>query len=351
MPATPPLPIRRHGPGARPLPGSAPACVLALSLALVVSLAPALPAAAQLPAAGSGGEGVRGGGLVVDAAWLRSNLETPGLVLLHVGSAFDEGHVPGSRPLAWDAIAESRGERGEADWVRLDLPAELTPVRTAFEAAGVGDDSRVVVVFEGTNAPMATRVLWTLQVLGLGDRAALLDGGLDAWRAAGGALATGPAAAVEPGRITRPARLDRRAERAEVRALADASAGAGAPPAPVLLDARRPSSWDGAREELPGRAGHIPGARSLHAMALFDEAGRLRPEGELRDLFAEVGVGEGDTVVAYCHIGLWASSVVFAARTLGIDARLYDGSMTEWASDPALPLALPAGDGGNRRPR
>ena len=58
---------------------------------------------------------------------------------------------------------------------------------------------------------------------------------------------------------------------------------------------------------------------------------------------AIAGVTDGDGVVAYCHIGLGASAVVFTARTLGLDARLYDGSMTEWANNRELPLIMETG--------
>jgi thiosulfate/3-mercaptopyruvate sulfurtransferase len=94
---------------------------------------------------------------------------------------------------------------------------------------------------------------------------------------------------------------------------------------------------------MDGRAGHIPGAASLHYARLYTETGMLRPKPELRAIFEEAGYSDEDQVVAYCHIGYWASAVVFAARTLGMDARLYDGSMTEWAQDPDLPLVLPPG--------
>lgn len=283
------------------------------------------------------------GGLAVSADWLRGALDSPGLVVLHVGDDYGTAHIPGSRHLRLDAIAVSRGERGDADRIRLDLPDDLTSVRRAFEEAGVSDSSRVVVAFEGRAAPTATRVLWTLQVLGLGERSALLDGGVDAWRAAGGSLVD-VVPDVVPGSIRATPRLRHRADLDDVRALAEGGD-------PVLLDARRPGSYDGSVEELPGRAGHIPSARSLPALDLYDDAGHLRSDDELRALFAAVGVEPGDAVVAYCHIGLWASAVVHAARTLGIEARLYDGSMTEWAADPELPLARPdEGPGGGRRP-
>jgi thiosulfate/3-mercaptopyruvate sulfurtransferase len=300
---------------------------------LIVLLTLAWLAALITAAALSGQERA---GLVVDAAWLSANLSHPDLVVLQVGRAeAPEGpFIPGAVPINLNDLAVTSNEEGETR-IALDLPADLTPVRSAFEAAGVSDDSRVVVVFGESRVPDATRTLWTLDVLGLGERSSLLDGGLEAWKASGGALADAPGEP-QPGRITAAPRLDRRVDGEFV---LDRGAGPGV----TLLDARREASYDGSRPEMEGRAGHIPGAASLHYAHLYTEDGALRPTPELRALFEAAGYAQGDQVVAYCHIGYWASAVVFAARTLGMDARLYDGSMTEWAQDASLPLVLPEG--------
>jgi thiosulfate/3-mercaptopyruvate sulfurtransferase len=275
-------------------------------------------------------------GLVVDAAWLADQLSQPDLVVLQMGRAeAPEGpFIPGAVPLNLNDLAVSSNEEGETR-IALDLPEDLSTVRAVFEAAGVSDDSRIVVVFSEARVPDATRTLWTLQVLGLGDRSSILDGGLEAWKASGRARSDVPGSP-EPGRITARPRLDRRVDGEFVLAR---GAGEGV----TLLDARRAASYDGSRPEMEGRVGHIPGAASLHYARLYTEDGMLRPTPELRALFAEAGYSDGDQVVAYCHIGYWASAVVFAARTLGMDARLYDGSMTEWAQDPDLPLVVPEG--------
>ena len=272
--------------------------------------------------------------LVVDAEWLMEHLGDPGLVILHVGrSAPPEGPwIPGSAPINLDDLAVSRNEKGETR-VALDLPEDLAGVRAIFEGAGVSDDSRVVVVFDEDRVPSATRAIWTLEVVGLGDRASLLDGGLEAWKAAGGELISALSEPV-PGTITAHPQPDRRVGASYVLAR-------GQEPGVALIDARRPESFDGTRPEMEGRAGHIPGAGSLPYPELYTEAGLLRPEPELVALFERAGYQPGEQVVAYCHIGYWASAVVFAARSLGLDARLYDGSMTEWAQDPELPLVLP----------
>ncbi|NNF39065.1 MAG: sulfurtransferase [Gemmatimonadetes bacterium] len=273
--------------------------------------------------------------LVVDAAWLQANLDDPNVLVLHVGQNYAEAHIPGAVPVDLGAISVTTGDPDGPDYRRLELPDDLGSARSAFEAAGVSSGSTVVAVFEGSGVANATRAIWTLQVLGKDD-ARLLDGGLDAWTAAGGAVATGDAPLVERGVLDTPDRLDRRVDRDFVLAEGDA-------PGIALLDGRRPQHYTGEREERPGRAGHIPGAASVPLLSLFTDDGRLRPEGELRDLFTQAGVAEGDRVVTYCHIGFWASGVAFVARTLGFDARLYDGSMNEWALDPELPLVAGGG--------
>lgn len=268
--------------------------------------------------------------LVVDAEWLDGRLNDDDLVILHIGEGYAEGHIPGAVDFDLGQITYSTGERGEPGHVMLDLPPDLGTARAAFEAAGVSDASTVVVAFEGRGMAQATRTLWTLDVLGLGEAGRLLDGGVDAWTSLGNDLST-ESVAPAPGRITALPRLDRLADKAFVRAEGEARGVA-------LVDARRVPHYSGEREETEGRAGHIPGAGSLFFGDLFDDDAKLKPASELRDLFAEAGLQDGDQVVAYCHIGLWGSGVVFAARTLGLDAVLYDGSMREWAWDRALPL-------------
>lgn len=276
-------------------------------------------------------------GPVVGPEWLAERLADPDLVLLHVGrrEEYEEAHLPGARFLDLADVSFSRGATDDPDRVMLDLPPDLATVRSALEAVGVSDGSTVVVSYGEGRATTATRVLWTLEVMGLGARSALLDGGVEAWSASGRET-TSAASNASGGRISLEPRLDRRVDKGWV--LANLTT-----PGVAIVDGRRLNSYTGEREELPGRAGHIPGAGSLPIEELFGEDGRLRDPGELRDLFARAGVDAGDTVVAYCHIGLRATAVILAARVAGYDAVLYDGSMMEWARDPGMPLERSGG--------
>lgn len=275
--------------------------------------------------------------LVVDAGWLMENIARPDLTVIHVarnaeGRASDPT-IPGSAVIDLSQI--SYQSVTEAERIMLDLPQDIASVRSVFEAAGVSDSSRIVVVYDGDRFPNATRTVWTLQVLGFNDNVSILNGGLDAWVAAGGETSTDRVTPMA-GAITRGLQMDRRVD---ARWVLDNGQANGV----ALIDARRTESWDGRRPEIEGRAGHIPGAGTLPQTELRNADGMLKSADELRDLFALAGVTDGDGVVAYCHIGLWASAVVFTARTLGLDARLYDGSMTEWANNRELPLIMETG--------
>lgn len=278
--------------------------------------------------------------LLVDVAWLADHLSDPDLVLLQVGpeEAYGQGHIPGARPVD---LAEISTRRPLDDGSGAEIPLELPPahrLRSALEDLGISDHSRVVVYFaEGWVTP-STRVLFTLDWAGLGDRTSLLDGGLDAWRAAGGTLTTESTPPTR-GRLT----LDPPDPSLVVDWRFVRDRAAHAPYA--LVDARSGASYDGVREDH-GKEGHIAGAGSLPWPELVDEELELRPAAELRELFRRAGVDDGDEVVGYCHIGQFATLMLFAARTLGYRVHLFDGSMHEWAARNLPVTTEPSGGAG-----
>jgi thiosulfate/3-mercaptopyruvate sulfurtransferase len=105
----------------------------------------------------------------------------------------------------------------------------------------------------------------------------------------------------------------------------------------ALIDARHTVFYEG-RDTNHVRPGHLPGARNVPFTAMVDSTGFLLPPVRLSTLFEAAGAAPGDRVVTYCHIGQQASLVWFAARLLGYDARLYDGSFTEWTTLPQYPV-------------
>lgn len=287
---------------------------LAASLAAALALAPH-PVTAPAPAADSLPS------MLVSVDWLAARLDEPGLVVLHVAhqrAPYDSAHVPGARWLRYQSIArEANG-----------LPVELPPVeelRAAFEAVGVGDGSRVILYGD----PMSAARAWmTLDYLGLGHRAAVLDGGMPAWRAANRPLATAEPA-ITRGTLTLRPQAERVVSGDWVRARLDQ-------PRVSLVDARPEHEYTGADGGHGGQhsAGHVPGAHNLYweRLMVSRQDPRFRSPAELRALFEGAGVATGDTVVAYCFIGMRASVAYFVSRLLGYETRLYDGSWVDWSA-------------------
>lgn len=114
----------------------------------------------------------------------------------------------------------------------------------------------------------------------------------------------------------------------------------------AVVDGRSASHCDGTdtggpRERQHG-TGHVAGAGSAPFSAVFDDDLRLRSPVDLAALLARAGVKQGDTVIAYCHIGQEATAVLFAARTLGHPVMFYDGSFEDWSRHAGLPVEDPS---------
>lgn len=237
--------------------------------------------------------------------------------------AYRAGHVPGA--------------------VYVDLETELTappspaagrhplPDEAAFTAAmrrwGVREGDAVVVMDDLGNQS-AARAWWLLRHAGVAD-VRMLDGGLAAWRAAGGTLETGDVEA-EPGDAT---------AHFGAMPVIDADAAAALPEHGVLLDARAAERYRGEVEPIDPAAGHIPGARSAPSAGNLDADGRFLPPEALRERFTALGADGERPVAVYCGSGVTASHGVAALALAGVAAALYPGSWSQWSNDPARPVA------------
>jgi thiosulfate/3-mercaptopyruvate sulfurtransferase len=279
--------------------------------------------------------------LVVTPAWLAAHLHDPDLVLLHVGNPMDRSggyahaHIPGARPVAMRDVSIAQTPSGG---VLEMLPAD--ELHDRLQALGISDRSRIVVYFDGEDASSpATRIVYTLNYAGLGDRTSLLDGGLAAWTAAGQ-----PTTAE-----TTPARqgtLSPIHPRTDLIVDADWVQHNARSAGYTLIDARAPVFYDGI-QATHDRKGHIPGAHSVPFSSVLDDQGRLKSPAELAALFRAAGAKPGDTIVGYCHIGQQATQMLFAARTLGYAVKLYDGSFHDW-DRRNLPVETPSAAAGSR---
>ncbi len=234
------------------------------------------------------------------------------------------GHVPGAVyvDLETELAAPPTPQDG-----RHPLP-DLATLEAAARRWGVRATTPVVA-YDAVGGMSAARAWWLLRWAGLTD-VRLLDGGLDAWVAAGGALEQGDVVP-EPGDVALGAGRLPTVDADEAAALARTG---------TLLDARAPERYRGEVEPVDPRAGHVPAAVSAPTAGNLGPDGRFLDADALRERFAALGVrpGAGDVAV-YCGSGVTAAHEVAALASIGVEARLYPGSWSQWSSDPDRPAA------------
>ena len=271
--------------------------------------------------------------ILVTADWLLSNRENVRIfdASNHLPTAnrrpneeFESAHIPGAGRFDIDRIADP------------DSPLPHTvPSPEVFEghmrALGLHSDD-YVVLYDDSDVKSAARAWWMLRLFGH-ERVSILDGGLAAWKQAGGALESGAAVTRQAGSFTsRPAIGVGVVTMDQLRgSMAEGTAG-------QILDARAAARFAGeAPEPRKGlRAGHIPGSCNLPFSTLFDEDGRYRDTAVIRDLFDKAGIDVGAPVTTTCGSGVTACALAVGLALIGNDRTIvYDGSWTEWGASDA----------------
>ena len=267
--------------------------------------------------------------LLVNSAWLAQHAADKDLVILHVGTpdGYKAKHIPGAHLVGPNGLTVKTPE---------GLITELPPpedLRAEMQSLGISDRSRVIVYSENEGIARATRIMLTLDAAGMGKHSSLLDGGLKGWEADGHAVnAEAPAATMV---VLSPLKMQSRIVTADYLQSHLKASGT------TVIDARAPEFYNGEKPGIEGAVpGHVPGAHNLPFTSISGPDGKVKSPEELQALFTAAGVKSGDHVIAYCHIGIQATAVIFAARTLGIDAQLYDGSFQDW-SKRGLPVEMP----------
>jgi thiosulfate/3-mercaptopyruvate sulfurtransferase len=256
-------------------------------------------------------------GLLVSPAELAASLKDPATVVIAVGNSDDDfiaGHIPGARFVRYDDIVI------DGDGLSSELPP-VEQLKKVLSAAGISDKSKIVIY--GAAIP-AARMFFTLDYFGH-PNVKVLNGGLNAWKASGGAIEV--SALPKPASVTLTPRPhpDRVVSADWIKERLSSSKM-------TLLDARPDNEFTGADGGMNGShvKGHLPDARQLVWNTLLDSTGKFLPDAELRKKFEAIGATTTTPLVSYCMVGMRASVTYFVARHLGYDARLYDGSIVDW---------------------
>jgi thiosulfate/3-mercaptopyruvate sulfurtransferase len=240
--------------------------------------------------------------------------------------AYRESHIPGARfaHLDENLAGPITGKNG-----RHPLPDAQT--FCDWLGANGMDHAKQAVAYDDAGGIFASRLWWLLRWLGH-EAVAVLDGGLQAWQAAGLPL-TAATPPVVPAHFAA----------APLLTPVDAAwiASHLQQPQTHIVDARSPDRYRGENDTLDPVGGHIPGAFNRFFKRNLDKSGHFKPAAELHAEFSELLNGAApQTVVHQCGSGVTACHNLLAMEIAGLHgSRLYPGSWSEWCSDPRRPVA------------
>ncbi|HWM34991.1 MAG TPA: sulfurtransferase [Pseudolysinimonas sp.] len=276
---------------------------------------------------------------LVSTEWLAEHLGEPGLVVVESDEdvlLYETGHIEGAVKIDWHTDLNDPVTRDYVDGAGF---ARLVGSK------GISRDS-TVVIYGDKNNWWAAYALWVFTLFGHED-VRLLDGGRAKWEAEGRPYTT---------EVPSPAAVDypvvERDDSTERAYKEDVLAAIGNVP---LVDVRSPEEYVGDRTTAPAypeesalRAGHIPTARNVPWARAVAEDGSFKGRDELDAIYRdEIGLKEGEDVIAYCRIGERSSHTWFVlTHLLGFpNVKNYDGSWTEWGSAVRVPIVKGAEPG------
>ncbi len=270
---------------------------------------------------------------IVSAEWLVSHLNAPDVRVLDCtyfmpGSPrtgrqlYDAHHVPGARFFDIDDVADTDSTLPHM----LPAPEKFS---SRVRRMGLGDGHRVIC-YDQNGFLASARVWWMFRVMGHAD-VAVLDGGFEAWRAAGGGIEDLPPHYMADRHFTVRPRRDLVRDLDQMKQTVEAGGA-------QIVDARSAGRFNGtAPEPRPGlRGGHMPGSLNVPYGEVLAPDGRFKPEADIRAVFEKAGVDLSKPIINSCGSGVTAAILALAQSVAGHDgAAVYDGSWTEWGAESA----------------
>jgi len=263
--------------------------------------------------------------ILVSTDWLAEHIQDTSLVILHVAAIradYTREHIPGARFLWNGWIAESNPDLSN------EVP-DAEKLDTLLEGLGISNNSRIIIYHDLQDAAAAARAYITLDYLGMGNRTSILNGGFETWKGEGKSV-TKEIPSVDRGKFTP------RIKEGVFIDIDGVIAGSQSMRS-KLVDGRSKQGYSGGGTGI-FRPGHITGAVNIPSSSVLDSSGRYLPNDSLRTLFQRTNINQGDEIIAYCYIGRSACPIYIAAKILGHQVHLYDGSFEDWSRRTELPV-------------
>lgn len=255
---------------------------------------------------------------------LKTRLHDPKLAVLDLRppEAYSNGHIPGARSLDIFGISliDTRPE---------PLEAFLWIIEHLIQAKGINSDS-TVVIYDDIAGMRGARLFWFLEYFGHDD-VHVLNGGFNAWTAAGLPTAQEARVVGKPGNF-------RARRRRELLATVDNVLAALSNPSSAIVDTRTAGEHAGTTVRA-ARGGKVPGAVHIEWTTNLDANGFFKTADQLQAMYGEKGVTPDREVIPYCHGGYRSAHCYLALRLIGYpNVRNYLGSWGEWGNKLYLPI-------------
>lgn len=276
---------------------------------------------------------------LISAAELKQHIDNPAFVVLDCraeltdpragAAAFAAGHIPGAQHADSDVHLSDKSPGPDGEFRgRHPLPTKEAFIET-LRGWGVYPNSQVIV-YDAHGGMFASRLWWMLRWVGHAN-VALLDGGLAAWQAVGGALSTDTPPRSR-GSITLQPALANVVSADQVMANLSTKKQ-------TVLDARAADRFRGENETIDPVGGHIPGAKNRWFKDNLQDDGRFKSAEQLRADFSAL-TSSADATILQCGSGISACHNALAMEIAGLSgASLYPGSWSEWSADKSRPVA------------
>ena len=269
--------------------------------------------------------------VLVDTQWVENHLSDESIRVVEVDenpALYAEAHIPGAIGFDW--------KKDLQDQVKRDFlgPTEFGEL---FGSRGISNE-HTVVLYGDRNNWFAAYTYWDLKYYGH-DNVRLMNGPREKWISEGRPTTTDVPHYDAQTFTAREGDESIRAYRDEVLAALDSNTS--------LVDVRSPQEYSGELIAMAGyeqegaqRAGHIPGAASVPWAQAVKDDGTFKDADELRELYSDRGVVNGNPIIAYCRIGERSAHTWFVMHELlgQDDVKNYDGSWTEWGNMVAVPI-------------
>ena len=264
---------------------------------------------------------------LVSTEWLQNELNNEDVIVIDVRKKeqYDSGHIPGAFHMTPGEVFQQ-----EIDGVKGMLPS-ASHIEKNLSLTGATPNS-TIVFYDGNSNLWSSRGLWALEVYGH-KNTKLLDGVWGKWESEGREISTSPP--------------DPKSSNYKFSSSINSSLIAGLDeiiesiddPSKIVCDTRSPEEYSG-KDVRAERGGHIPNSKNVNWVMGVNDLGEFKPADELKKLYGDAGITDGETIYTLCQTAVRATHTWFILTDLlgEKNVKVYDGSWTEWGNDSSLPI-------------